>query len=253
MVQKIGDLIQQIGTSKDSKGDKKTLNNVECKECGIVVQEFVQECIAPDFNIWYPYFPVCEPCLHKLENPEDAPPDLSLKEKLVMSFKSKCPPEMLETDPSRLNQDKLNKVLNTKLYKKGLLLHGETGRGKTRMMWLLIRELIVARGMTVEVYASHELKEKMIEAYKNKYSHDSLMSTLLKCDVLCIDDLGKEKMTESWRELFFSVLDKRTLYHKPIVITTNYTSDSYVKLFADGNLSNPIVRRFRDFFIDISI
>lgn len=251
-MQKIGELIQSQSTKGDSKGDKRNLKDQVCKECGVVVQNFVQECMAPSFNLWYPYFPVCEPCLNLLENgvEEEVKPDIGLK--LESNFSGMCPPEMMETDASRLNQKALQRVLSEKLERKGILLHGQTGTGKTRMMWLLVRELIVARGKSVRVYNSADLKEKMLEAYRNKQSQQELLSVLLSCDILCIDDLGKEKMTDAWKELLFNVIDKRTLYHRPMIITTNYVGKSFSELFTDKNMADPVIRRLREFFVDIA-
>ena len=247
----IGEILKSKTTEVASKGEKRSLGDKECMECGVVVQDFVQECVAPDFNLWYPYFPVCDPCLQKLENGvDDDKPDPVLK--LESSFVDICPPEMRETDASRLSQKVLNKIINEPLNKKGLLIHGDTGTGKTRMMWLLVRELIVARGKTVRVYNAYDMKEAMLEAYKQNYSKQDMMSGLLSCDVLCIDDLGKEKMTDAWKEMLFSIIDKRTLYHKPMVITTNYTGKSFASLFSDKNMADPAIRRLRDFFVDIS-
>jgi DNA replication protein DnaC len=120
-------------------------------------------------------------------------------------------------------------------------------------MWLIVRELIVARSMSVRVYNSGELKEQMIEAYRQKLSQQDMMSKLLTCDVLCIDDLGKEKMTDAWKEMLFNVIDKRTLYHKPMIITTNYVGKSFSELFTDKNMADPVIRRLREFFVDISV
>lgn len=253
MVVKIGELIQQKNTEQASKGDTRSLGEQECKECGVVVQDFVQECIAPDFGLWYPYFAVCPECLARLEKGEEEPPPIDVGTKLENDFLKICPPEMQETDASRLNQSIIQKVLAQRLEKKGILMHGQTGTGKTRIMWLLIRELIVSRGMSVKVYNSGELKERMIEANRNSLSLKDMMSDLLSCNVLCIDDLGKEKMTDAWKELLFNVIDKRTLYHRPMVITTNYRGSSFSELFTDKNMADPIIRRLRDFFIDISM
>lgn len=251
MVVKIGELIQSQTTSGDSEGDKRNLGEVECKECGVVVQDFVQECIAPSFNIWYPYFPVCSPCLEKLENDTEQELEPNIGLKLESDFSQMCPPEMMETDASRLNQKVLQRAMGEKLDRKGILLHGQTGTGKTRIMWLLVRELIVARGKSVRVYNSADLKEKMIESYRNKHSQQEMLSILLSCDILCIDDLGKEKMTDAWKELLFNVIDKRTLYHRPMIITTNYVGKSFSELFTDKNMADPVIRRLREFFVDI--
>ena len=251
-MKRIGELLKPMTTQVASKGEKRNLGKKECKECGEVVQDFVQECIAPDFNLWYPYFPVCEPCLARLEEGEKVE-DVDVGSKLESEFASICPPEMLETDASRLNQRALQKALSEKLNRKGILLHGSTGTGKTRIMWLLVRELIVARSMSVRVYNSGELKEQMIEAYRQKLSQQDMMSKLLSCDVLCIDDLGKEKMTDAWKEMLFNVIDKRTIYHKPMIITTNYVGKSFSELFTDKNMADPVIRRLREFFVDISV
>lgn len=251
-MKKIGELLKPMTTQVASKGEKRNLGNKQCKECGVDIYDFTQECIAPDFDLWYPYFPVCNPCLAKLEDGENEV-IVDVGKELESEFASICPPEMMETDASRLNQRALQKALAEKLNRKGILFHGATGTGKTRIMWLLVRELIVARGLSVRVFNSGELKEQMIEAYRQKFSQQDMMSKLLACDVLCIDDLGKEKMTDAWKEMLFSVIDKRTIYHKPMIITTNYVGKSFSELFSDKNMADPVIRRLREFFVDISV
>lgn len=62
-----------------------------------------------------------------------------------------------------------------------------------------------------------------------------------ECDLLVLDDLGRERITEWTIERLTSVLDARWSNDKRTVITTNLPGDKFVERYGD-----PIVDRIRD-------
>lgn len=230
-----------------SKGDIKILNNVDCKKCGVHLEEFKQECIAPDFGtgIFYPYFPVCEPCLKRLEASAISPDedeefkssDEGKKSVRKKCFDEMCPPSMAETIISRIpDQQSYMKVMQKNIRSKGLKICGKTGMGKTRTMWMLAKKLMIENDRVVTVFSSIELKEYMAKSHTIANGYNNAMSSLLSPEILMIDDLGKEKMSQTWEQDIFHLIDRRCQYRKQIVLTTNKTDqgikDIYGQAFA---------------------
>lgn len=245
MAVQIGKLLAPSDTPKASKGETRSLGEQECKDCNVLIPDFVQECVVPDFDMWYPWYPLCDKCLERNEQ-ESEDSDPTPCQKREKEYMIMCPASMRETDASRFNVAKLQTVLDHKLHKKGLILHGKTGMGKTRHMWLLIRELMVNRGRDVRVYDAIEMKENLAEAHTRKFAHKDMINGLVACDVLCIDDLGKEKPSEAWEQDLFTIIDRRMLHQRPIVITTNFVGDSLTQRYGDIERMEPLVRKLRD-------
>lgn len=224
------------------KGDKKIFNNVDCRKCGINLEQFIQECVAPDFGtgLFYPWFPVCDPCLQRLEasavSPEEqearANSDEGKKDVRKKCFEEMCPPAMLETDISRIpDQDSYRHVMQNNIRGKGLLICGRTGRGKTRSMWKLAQKLMIENDRSVTVFTSIELKDYMAKSHIISNGHKNAMSSLLSSEILMIDDLGKEKMTQTWEQDIYHLIDKRCQYRKHIVITTNMKDEGLKEIY----------------------
>ena len=248
---KLSDVIQTRNTKENhSKGDKRNNGNKNCKECGKGIEEFWQECIVPDFMggaLWYPWYPICSPCLEKAET-EGMSVEKSVTEKRESEYLTICPLAMRETDMSRLNYHKVQKVLDHPLSKRGLILNGKTGVGKTRTLWLMVRELMVHRGLLCRVYDASELKNELLSSRERKYAYKDLIEGLVRCDVLCIDDLGKEKTSDTWEQDLFAIIDRRTMNHKPMIITTNFISKDMSSYYKNAGTVEPMIRRLRDFF-----
>lgn len=121
---------------------------------------------------------------------------------------------------------------NSKKYK-GLFLHGNFGSGKTFIISAVFNEL-KKRGYTSEiVYFSSLLRDL-------KGNFDELESTikyLENVDLLLIDDIGAEKVSEWSRdEILGSILQYRMNNYKTTFFTSNYTIDELENyLSSDGN------------------
>lgn len=53
---------------------------------------------------------------------------------------------------------------------------------------------------------------------------DFTKATMKSCDLLILDDLGKEKQTEWTNQILYEVINSRYEHRKPIVVTTNYSA-----------------------------
>lgn len=100
----------------------------------------------------------------------------------------------------------------------GLLLYGPVGTGKTYMSSAIANELI-ERGFTAQQVDFGTIVNRLQE---NLSERQSVFDSILKCDLLVIEDLGAQRTTEFMMETIYSVIDGRYKQAKPMVVTTNY-------------------------------
>lgn len=162
-----------------------------------------------------------------------------------LAWESLCPPAMLETDPSRLPLRGLVEIGAWQLGPTGLILHGETGSGKTRLAWLLLHRLFVWEFVNPVVFRVGELEEAMVQAYRAGRS-DALLARLRRARVLFIDDFGKDKFTERLEAFLFTLINDRYEFKSPLLLTTNYVGDQLEARFQDAERGRPALRRLRE-------
>ncbi|MEF9934300.1 MAG: ATP-binding protein [Clostridium sp.] len=100
-----------------------------------------------------------------------------------------------------------------------LLFTGSTGLGKTFLCNCISRE-ILRKGKSV-VYNT---ASSLIDIIRNiKYSDEdkSKLDYIMNCDLLIIDDLGTENITQSSQGEIFNILNERLLLRKKVIISTN--------------------------------
>ena len=157
-----------------------------------------------------------------------------------------CPELFKDTDPNRLPPvlSALALTWHPEAQKKSLLIHGVTRKGKTRCMWY-IRNRLKGAGVNMKVMSMFELEADMAAAW-GKDRWDKTMHGLMEAEVLGLDDLGKEKMTERMASVLFAIIDQRAQHKRPTVITTNHTGVSLAERFHDKEVGNALLARLKD-------
>lgn len=102
----------------------------------------------------------------------------------------------------------------------GLLLTGKAGRGKTYTACSLLIE--AAKTDSVRFATFGDLIREIKATFEGIGTERDIIDKYAYVKFLCIDDVGKEKLTEWSQALFFAVIDKRKTSLKPTIITTNY-------------------------------
>lgn len=122
---------------------------------------------------------------------------------------------------------------------KNLLFTGNTGLGKTflanAMAYYLINE-----GKSVIYQTAPILMDKIIEykfSYDKTLSSKSEYSKILNCDLLIIDDLGTETMSNMKFTELFNIINTRLLNNKKIVISTNLSLNELYNLYDERVMS----------------
>ena len=108
----------------------------------------------------------------------------------------------------------------------GLLFKGNCGTGKT-FLANCICNFLIDKGYAV---LSFKLAEVLREDFEKKTGLEGkLLEAIKEADMLFIDDLGSEKLSEDWgKEKLCTLIDTRYSARKPILITTNLTATEMV-------------------------
>jgi DNA replication protein DnaC len=109
--------------------------------------------------------------------------------------------------------------------KRGALVKGSTGSGKTFITKALHNELCAIRRNSVFIKAVDFALALRKEASSYQNDMGKSMREFRNVDVLIIDDYGAQKNTDFVRETMFSILDNRYENNKTTIITTNLDND----------------------------
>ena len=106
----------------------------------------------------------------------------------------------------------------------GYLFAGDVGNGKTFLANCICNEL-KQQGYTVLSFSLGNYLRKIQDGYSDGGKVESnLLSIVKEADMVFIDDLGSEKVSEEWgKAALFALIDERYRAHKPMIITTNLT------------------------------
>lgn len=139
-------------------------------------------------------------------------------------------------EPNNSNRKVFNNLKNYSeklvkgIEKKGLILVGNNGVGKTHLACSIANKLIengipVIYGTLINLFA--ELRNSY-DTYNN-ISEMEIIKLYENVELLIIDDLGKEKPSEWGLEKLFTIINSRYEKNLPVIITTNYNQNSLVE------------------------
>lgn len=159
-----------------------------------------------------------------------------------------CLPQFQLTDPARLKQTNLKKVMAWAWNPQGMILFGNTGTGKTRTAMLLMHREFDA-GRTIDVFIGARFSNECSRVFYDNEG-ENWLDKLVKTDLVLLDDLDKMKMTQCVQWALYCLLDTRINYCRPTIITTNMTSKLLMQRF-DPQFRDALDRRLHEFFIPI--
>lgn len=105
-----------------------------------------------------------------------------------------------------------------------LLASAQPGLGKTHAAYA-VGSHAVNDGLTVEAYTAMELLSALRPNPREPDEPARVLDDVLTCDLLVLDDLGRENATPWAQEQVHHVLDARLRDERRTVITTNLTAD----------------------------
>lgn len=160
-----------------------------------------------------------------------------------------CPPLYRGTDPFLLNPKIWEAVLNWEYGPKGLGLVGISGIGKTRAAYLILKRMSELGYKVQALNAIHFSKlcfDKFIDNREIRLSVEKQLTACYEADVLLLDDLGRERMSEYCEVEFYTILEYRTSHMIPTLWTTNASSETLRGIFSE-NQSESLMRRLTQF------
>ena len=125
---------------------------------------------------------------------------------------------------------------------KNLLFVGNTGLGKTFLANCIVKK-VLEMGKTVVYQTAPVLMDKVIE-YKFSYDKDiyekEQYNKIFYVDLLIIDDLGTETMSNNKFTELFNIINTRLLNNKKILISTNLTLNELYQQYDERVMSRLI-------------
>ncbi|KPU42857.1 DNA replication protein DnaC [Oxobacter pfennigii] len=115
-----------------------------------------------------------------------------------------------------------------------LFFYGKSGLGKTFLSSCIAKDLIDKGKLVVYQTASNLmeiLKTGMFDS-SNELAKDKV-DNIYECDLLIIDDLGTEYITEFTQMELYNIINKRLLSGKKTLISTNFSLDNIYNTYAE--------------------
>ena len=134
---------------------------------------------------------------------------------------------------------------NFTIHSPNLLFQGGVGLGKTHLS-LAIAGKVISKGYGV-IYGSAQNFFNTIEAEHFGRGDDKqyTLNLLKSCDLLILDDLGTEFITQFTTATLYDIINTRLLRRRPTIISTNFNIDGLKKKYDDritSRLSGNYVR-----------
>lgn len=128
------------------------------------------------------------------------------------------------------NVNEYHAVQKIPALRRGLLLKGITGSGKTHTLYA-VRSVLQSWGRTTKVENWVKL---LFEFKKDNFSKvNSTIETLSDCDYIFIDDIGAEKASDWGAEMMYLIINEAYTQEKVLFISTNLSDDDFAIKYGD--------------------
>ena len=177
---------------------------------------------------WFPVL-CCDACYEKSKGP------LVDNEKNERIWNSLCPVEFRKPwDSNKGDARLLSKVLGFEYRSaRGMMIHGASGRGKTRSVWQLMKRLL---GEGVEFL--------WLDPTDFEFGGPREAE---KVPLLVLDDLGHAPLGQKQEAGLLRLIGRRCDWHRPMIVTTQHTGDSLEGRFSEGTTAKAVIRRLREY------
>ena len=127
----------------------------------------------------------------------------------------------------------------------GLLVVGDTGAGKTWVMWWLLRRLLDERRRLVTLDAvtfRSGLSNAAREGETAEY-----VGRLVRADVLYWDDFGQTHLSGAASEMLLHLVEQRTSWERPLLFTSQYSGKALEAQFEWPEMGAAVRRRLNNY------
>lgn len=169
--------------------------------------------------------------------------------KYKMLLRDLIPPIYEDFNASKYPQESmenLRKVVSWKPGSQGMYIMGDTRKGKTRAVMELVKRLV--NDMKVDditIIWMGELKDKITDL-ANERNRLAYKNELKNTNILIMDDIFNDSMTEGLGSFIFSVMDHRLNYKKPTIISSNLTGSMVKDLGSEKHRANAMYQRIKE-------
>lgn len=118
-------------------------------------------------------------------------------------------------------------------WRDGAYIVGPVGVGKTHMAARMAKQAL-SENASVRFLTGGEFLRSIRDTYNGEGSEGDVLSRLRKCDLLILDDLGKDKPTDWAVSMLFQLIDARYNEELPTVVTSQYERDELLRRFSAG-------------------
>ena len=137
---------------------------------------------------------------------------------------------------------------------KGLYLHGNFGCGKTYILSACFNEM-QKRGFKTKIVYLPDLLRTIKGDFE---AMNDIMDELCRVDLLLIDDIGAEKVTDWGRdEILGTILQSRMNEHKTTFFTSNFTIKELEEHLSNKGIdkvkANRIIERIKQLTLDMEM
>lgn len=213
--------------------------NQTCEDCG---KEYVA--LTLEGKLWTTGR--CIPCSDiYCKNNEDEE-TRGMSEKRKVNFAKICPPNYQDFKRDLLpNKASYDEVLGWEYGKKGLLLHGDSEKGKTRCAWRLMSRLFLVDRINFQAITELQFSHEVAKFGKSE-ALTQWIKDLCNVKVLFIDDLGKSVMTDRVVSELFYLLEERMSHNRPIIATMQLSREAFIAKLssrAGQDMADAIINR----------
>jgi DNA replication protein DnaC len=206
-----------------------------CRKCG---KEYKKTNISYKGEPEYKYFADCKCFLTNWEKEKAKENGIEkvewirrLKSSIGLKYQNKNFGNFDKSQNQKAYEECLEYAKNIKDYiknGKGLFLSGTVGTGKTHLLAAIIDYAARIKKQYIEYYNIVSLLNNIRFTFKRKYqesiSTEEITDQLKKREILMIDDLGTENLTDWASEILFDIIDHRYSNLKSTVISTNLST-----------------------------
>lgn len=218
----VENLVHQNGTTSESEGEI-------CKDCGTLIPPMKIEILGKERWVQ----PVCECYQKKILQEREQFQNYQKKREVERLFSISDIGERYEE--ASFNQFTMREgaenvfkatthyAKNFEEYKlQSLLLYGVPGNGKTHLA-ASVHNYLKKQGKIVVFVRMPDLLGKIRATFgKDKQESEAqILKALSVCDLLIIDDLGAEKLTDWVEDILYRIIDGRYRMKKPVMATSN--------------------------------